>query len=30
MIPITKQILILQKHNQSKYKIQSLNDDFIY
>ncbi len=30
MIQIIKYILILHKDNASKYKMQFLNDDFIY
>ncbi len=30
MIQIIKHILILHKDNASKYKMQFLNDDFIY
>ncbi len=30
MIQIIKQILILHKDNPSKYKMQFLNNDFIY
>ena len=30
MFQIIKQILILEKDNPSKYKMQVLNDDFIY